>query len=143
MSDDELMAIEERAKAATPGPWRTWTNGFDGGIVHGINEDSIRPYAQMIFGGEPCEGFIAPDDPDAIFAAAAREDIPLLIEDVRRLRRWNKSLYETIFTLERELAIHRIAAEPLAVAMARKSAELSPLERPSFEIEHPKPEMHR
>ena len=72
----DLEAIRARAEAATPGPWAYVDNGFDGYIM------SASEY--LIVGGEPAEGRIEPDDPNADFIAHSREDIPALLAEVER-----------------------------------------------------------
>jgi hypothetical protein len=76
LSEERLVEIEARANAATPGPWRTEESHIDGYIVAGNGE--------RIFGGEYSEGFIAPEDPNAIFTVHARDDVPALVAEVRR-----------------------------------------------------------
>jgi hypothetical protein len=65
MTDDELTAIEARANAATPGPWKD-------NRAAGISGD----------GGEPVIGLPCNVD----FVINARTDIPALVAEVRRLR---------------------------------------------------------
>lgn len=77
MDEQRLAEIEARANAATPGPWRTEAAGIDSYIVSDTD---------LIFGGEHHEGYIDPEDPNAVFTAHAREDIPALVAEVRRLR---------------------------------------------------------
>lgn len=79
MTDEELAAIEERADAATPGPWRisrlrdgsdlVMSDGAPAGVVADCRDE---------------RGFNG--DPDATFIAAARSDVPALLAEVRRLR---------------------------------------------------------
>ena len=73
MTDAELAAIESRANAATAGPWELagcciskWTDAGD---------PEMRIYDE---GGH--------SQADAAFIAAAREDVPKLLAEVRRLR---------------------------------------------------------
>ena len=67
MNEQELQAIEERANAATPGPWSMqqstlWLDVSIGYLAHGLAER------------------------DKVFIAHAREDVPALIAEVRELR---------------------------------------------------------
>lgn len=75
MTDEELATIEQRANAATAGPWRRdepleiWSAS---GMVAGVPEfrpDNHRPAS------------------DAIFIEHARSDVPALIAEVRAYRR--------------------------------------------------------
>lgn len=78
----DLDAIEQRAKAATPGPW---------GVEHGIrcaaldrtDYDTVTaPLPPFVFG----EGVArAHRNTDTEFIAHAREDVPALVAEVRRL----------------------------------------------------------
>jgi len=79
-SELELQEMEARATAAQPGPWKSWVEGRD--FLSGSNfiqtgEGSDR--------GEDIElaGATAEDQD---FMSAARQDMPRLIAEVRRLR---------------------------------------------------------
>lgn len=85
MTEDELKAIEARANAARPGPWKklaaetdTWL--FVDGPVGNITS---REYWHCEKEKQPTR---AQDESDFDFIAHAREDIPALIAEVRRLR---------------------------------------------------------
>lgn len=65
----DLDAIEARANAATPGPWRVGAT-YD----PEINVDVTNADGNLV----------GPKDED--FIAAAREDVPALVAEVRRLR---------------------------------------------------------
>ena len=80
LTDAELGAIEARCAAATPGPWRSWIEGRD----HTSGDSVITSRAHDIYLSPP-PSHAAPHDQD--FIAAARQDIPRLIAEVRRLRR--------------------------------------------------------
>ena len=75
----DLDAIEARANAATEGPWCTdaWEIYQGAEYQPGIS--------QWI--GETCRGTSTPeqDRDDAAFVAAARTDVPALVDEVRRL----------------------------------------------------------
>ena len=73
MTDEELVAIETRANAATPGPW-TWETDYEeegGYFLDGPEGEDI--------------GW-ARSEPDIIFISATRTAVPALITEVRRLR---------------------------------------------------------
>ena len=88
MTDDELDRLDSACKAATPGPW----------IVG--PEKSVGPYGDtgydleatvdgedglsLMVGTSYGQGFARMDD--AIFIATAREMVPRLIAEVRRLK---------------------------------------------------------
>lgn len=71
MTEEQLKAIEERAKAATPGPW---------------TPKRLRQNDWHLRGPDGIVFAEVEDDADAAFIAHAREDIPALVEEVRRLR---------------------------------------------------------
>jgi hypothetical protein len=91
LTDAELEVIEKRAAEATPGPWRAGTH------------DKIRlwvPYPDGPAGwaSERCLAIMNEHfsfDADIQFIAHAREDVPALVAEVRRLR-------AELATLERE-----------------------------------------
>lgn len=74
MTDDELAAIEARVRAATDGPWTdelapSVGGGFDI-IARGARDRIGRVYTM---------------EADAAFIASARQDVPRLVAEVRRL----------------------------------------------------------
>jgi hypothetical protein len=83
MSEEQLAAIEARANAATPGPWR-----FDdkrGKLVPGTGDLTLGYPILTIQGGAYPTGYNGiPEDQE--FIASAREDVPALVAEVRRLR---------------------------------------------------------
>ena len=112
MTDDELDAIEARANAATPGPW-SWDRFDDvtippedypacGATVLAelVERDGehwiMTPVEVTMQGLDPnetdceteCEAFaVWITQADADFIAAAREDIPRLVAELRALRK--------------------------------------------------------
>jgi hypothetical protein len=78
----DLERIEARANAATPRPWEAQRSGRRGKCVAG-------PGGVIIFCGAYSE-YGCGDDANAEFAAHAREDIPALVAEVRRLREATK-----------------------------------------------------
>jgi hypothetical protein len=77
MTDEELTAIEARANAATMGPWKGKKNS---GVV------SKHTHFTVFDTGCGCctEKDLSADD--AAFIAAARADVPALIDEVRRIQ---------------------------------------------------------
>ena len=81
MTEEELAEIENRCLAASPLPWVSWGEGRDhvaGShvIITGTKE---TPGPDLHLEG----GTVADHD----FIAHARQDVPRLIEEIRRLRR--------------------------------------------------------
>lgn len=85
MTNEELNAIAARADAATPGPWRCERE-----ITEEVGPWQIRtdvpelddPMLPLALAGT-CDD----DTGDAVFIAAARTDVPALVEEVRKLRK--------------------------------------------------------
>jgi len=75
LSDDELNHIQARADAATPGPWDARFDGERQGIF--VAQKSVALFDI---------GHLRPSAPDSDFIAHAREDVPRLLAEVRRLR---------------------------------------------------------
>ena len=71
LTEERLAEIEAREKAATPGPWI-----HDGSL----NVDGPRGQTILI-------SLLPARLADVRFAAAARQDVPALVAEVRRLRR--------------------------------------------------------
>lgn len=88
MTEDELMAIEARTKAASTGPWtveagdysgQDWLIAFLGvsldGTSYAVTTDRVHA-SELV--GDACS--------DALFIACAREDVPALLAEVWWLR---------------------------------------------------------
>jgi hypothetical protein len=99
MSDDELAAIEARANAATPGPWREVAESGDWWIEH--TNDDTREWEYVCSAGliDPQAGPWKRQE-DIDFVVAARTDIPALVAEVRRLR----EIERAVLDLERLIA---------------------------------------
>lgn len=96
MTDAELDALERLANATTPGPWtrhNVHLRDVDDNVFS--VQDSIGPPDAI----EPvirCEGgYFPPYGPDAEFICAARDAIPKLIDEVRRLRLLKNAMTNT------------------------------------------------
>lgn len=81
LGDSELEEIRHRCDNATPGPWRS--------LVEGRNHTSGSSF---IMTGDPGNRgsdieLIGATTADQDFIAHARQDIPLLLEEIRRLRK--------------------------------------------------------
>ncbi|TRC81048.1 hypothetical protein FJV83_05505 [Mesorhizobium sp. WSM4307] len=79
-SDLELQEMEARAAMAQPGPWKSWIEGRD--FLSGSNFIQIGAGAGRGKDIELSGATVADQD----FIAAARQDIPRLVAEVRRLR---------------------------------------------------------
>ena len=96
ITDAELDEIEARALGATAGPWEAFVEGRDhlGGddfIRTGGVEDDTAPdmYVSLAFPDRP--GGVPAPPPDLDFIAAARQDVPRLVKEIRRLRELDRS----------------------------------------------------
>lgn len=95
MTEDQLNAIEARADAATLGPWWIPTEEQDGlSMCDGVSivcgyENSEYGFRKRVL----CsmnhwfEAEYNYNSPDKHFIAEARQDIPALVAEVRRLQR--------------------------------------------------------
>lgn len=79
MTNEELNEILARAAAASPGPWVA-----DGSAVEAFNAPIDPDIA--ITGSMTIHSLPAEHEANAAFIAAAREDVPNLVAEVRRLR---------------------------------------------------------
>jgi hypothetical protein len=92
VSDEELAAMERRAQAASKAPWQSFIEGRD----HWSGDDFIR------IGGlddDEKDMYVSRErtpasDADLDFIAHARQDLPRLIAEVRRLRHPNTATDE-------------------------------------------------
>jgi hypothetical protein len=84
VSDAELDAMQQRAGAASRGPWRSFIEGRD----HTSGDSFIRigglddGEADMYVSRETTSA----SDADLDFIAGARQDVPRLIAEIKRLR---------------------------------------------------------
>jgi hypothetical protein len=81
LSEDELQAIADRAQSARPGPWESFLEGRD----HTSGSSFIR-VGHGTSRGEDIE-LVGATAGDQDFIAAARQDVPRLLSDIRELRR--------------------------------------------------------
>lgn len=80
LTDEELNAIERRVRATQPAPWKSFIEGRDhtsGSSFIQTGEGASRGTDIELTGATAA---------DQDFIAAARQDIPLLLEEVRALR---------------------------------------------------------
>ena len=75
MNDNEIKMIKERCDKATPGPWKSFVEGRD----HTSGWNFIRT------AGDDIELIASVEDQD--FIASCRQDIPLLIDELVRLKK--------------------------------------------------------
>ena len=76
LNDQQLQEIECRVNAATAGPWISFIEGRD----HSSGSSFIRTSSEGI-------ELSGATQADQDFIAHARQDLPLLLAEVRRLRR--------------------------------------------------------
>ncbi len=96
LTDADLDAIEQRANAATEGPYRVDTIGGDPRVGVGILSHVIDYFLRE--GGQE-QGFR-----DAEFLAHASSDVPALLAEVRRLRAMEQRVREYARHLARPFA---------------------------------------
>lgn len=83
LTEAKLAEIEERLGRATPGPWAC-KDRLGGGGCFVFSEETFHVVA-VEEDEEPAVA-VPLGRGDAAFIAAAREDVPLLLAEVRRLR---------------------------------------------------------
>jgi hypothetical protein len=76
MKDSDLKEIEERCNKATAGPWISFIEGRD----HSSGSNVIQTMQEDI-------EIIAASNDDQDFIAHARQDIPLLLNEIYRLKK--------------------------------------------------------
>lgn len=108
MSDDELNAIEARANAATPGPWEA--DGADVTTRYTSHSKGLVRWQVA--------SYVDPRDLD--FIVHAREDVPALVAEVRRLRGIEQEMEDLI---ERECRAPVCELEAENEALRKRVAE--------------------
>ncbi len=81
MSEDDLAIIRRRCAAARAGPWRSFIEGRD----HSSGSDFIM-VGEGAARGEDIDP-LGTTHADQDFIAAARSDVPRLLDEIERLRR--------------------------------------------------------
>lgn len=120
-ADLDLDAIEARCDAATPGPWRddeTDNNGQR--LIFGDNADdwiALLPHQCV-------ESIRVERDRDAAFIAHAREDLPALVAEVRRVRPRHARLEAAIVLYRRAMDAVRDDDEEAAWLLAQRAEEV-------------------
>jgi hypothetical protein len=79
LTKQELLEILERCNSATPGPWISFVEGRD----HTSGSNVIRTDMDVI----ELDGAAKVKDQD--FIAAAKQDIPALVEMIMKLKGWS------------------------------------------------------
>jgi hypothetical protein len=87
MTDADLDEIEQRAAGASPAPWTSFVEGRD----HLGGDDFIRvsdsdDEPDLYLSRAVDQGVVPASVADLDFVAYARQDIPRLLAEVRRLR---------------------------------------------------------
>jgi hypothetical protein len=80
LSEQQLVEIESRVRAATPGPWRSYVEGRDhtSGSSFIMTGDGDTRGNDIELSGAT--------NADQDFIAACRQDVPLLVAEIRALR---------------------------------------------------------
>ncbi len=94
MDEQRLQDIEKRVNAATKGPWHIWSGGSYVSIGHARPSEvlekrlgSIHPYRDQQAGRDLGPGnHVYQWHHDYAFIAEARQDVPDLLAEVRRLQ---------------------------------------------------------
>jgi hypothetical protein len=87
LDDAELAAIEARCRAASPGPWKSFVEGRDhwsGDDFVRVGDDDDQP--DMYVSRATADGLRPASVHDLDFIAGARQDVPRLLAEIRRLR---------------------------------------------------------
>lgn len=82
LTEDEIKAIEQRTKAATPGEWITEFDPYGGYDCMGPGVHITNIKGDMVV---TCED--GPMKENADFIASAKQDIPRLVADLRAAKR--------------------------------------------------------
>ena len=111
VSSRRLLEIEERADAANPGPWKVDVahNAGDNWLIADFgHSDQERADIILTTDGVHASEFCGSPEDDAVFCAQARQDIPDMVAEIRRLRAENLGLKNSLAALRfrRPLAVH-------------------------------------
>ena len=98
MTEQELAEIRQRANAATPGPWKNFKTGY---TKNGRTDGEALECVKNLEG----DITFAIDAVDADFIAHARQDIPDLLAEVKRLNEVNARLRAEIELMRKTVSI--------------------------------------
>ena len=92
ITDEELDAVERRADAATAGPWKSYVEGRnnqsgDSFIGTGDPDQSDLYISYLWWPEDQRRANEQRHENDLDFIAAARQDVPRLVAEVRRLKK--------------------------------------------------------
>ena len=101
MTDEELQAIKERAKKATPGPWfnNKWHVATSGDVTGGYPADNKSICETN--DGEYIENGNGVND--AAFIAKAREDVPALVAELEWYKKAQEAWWQREKLLQKEI----------------------------------------
>ena len=89
VSEAELDEIQQRAYAASPAPWQAFIEGRDhsaGDTIIRIGGLDMSVPDMYVYFSSPGPTTVPVPDADLDFIANARQDIPRLVSEVRRLK---------------------------------------------------------
>ena len=90
LTDAELAIIERRAALATPAPWKAFIEGRDhtsgADFIRTVGLDDASPDLYLTHDSPDRAGQVVAPRHDHDFIAHARQDVPRLVAEVRRLR---------------------------------------------------------
>lgn len=86
LTESELDLIQRRADAATLPPWWAWVEGRDGLSGDTFIGQGGHPQQSKDLYLQHRDGEGRVSDADVDFIANARQDIPVLLAEIRRLR---------------------------------------------------------
>jgi hypothetical protein len=89
MNESDLVEIEKRVSSASPGPWKAYVEGRDhdsGDTFIMIGEGAQRQDDMYVFQSHAGPTRIETSDADLDFIAEARQDIPRLLAEIRKLK---------------------------------------------------------
>lgn len=127
MTDERLAEIEAREKVATHGPWNysgVPYNLYEDPTIFGPNDEYIAQTVYDMQSGSQNHNI----DEDTIFIAHARQDVPDLIAEVRRLQdelRLEKSITESESRWAKHYFDERNALQEHLQEVVSRIAELS------------------
>lgn len=109
MTEEELAAIEARANAAPEPPWTTRPVTGPGGDIRCICSDAY-PSGWILYASE--EADLCVHDDTLQFVLHAREDVPKLIAEVRRLQAENRSLLTLLARGDMAIPVDELGGMP-------------------------------